>query len=255
MKGSWKKKQQLRVALAVFFMLILLPCAARGETLISRADALTLSGVNAYGSPQKAPVLFLHDAHTTAPIDEMKRCEACHAVDQRSGLLYFRFAPTVGGAGKILAGTALMDAWHNGCGGCHAKLRQSGQAAGPIRTAVCASCHRLNPAAVWGGSSGAMSVAAHSAHEVSPLIQGRDGADNCGVCHHAVKNAGERTALWEAGAEIVCAECHGAGEKGRETGEAPALREASHRACLSCHSRTQQKAQAPLACASCHGRS
>ncbi len=241
------------VILAVFFAMILLPCAARAEAPISRPDALSLAGVDAYGSPQKAPALFLHDAHTAAPLEAMRNCTACHAVDKRSGRLDFRFAPTVGPNGKPLSGKALMDAWHNGCGGCHAAMEKSGQPSGPIQTAMCASCHDPRPFATQSGSivptTDIMSDDVHDAHMASDLILGENGEDNCAVCHHAVKNADGQIIPWEAGEEIACAECHG-----QEGGKVPSLRQASHGSCLSCHDKVREQAQVPLSCESCHSK-
>ncbi len=251
MRGKPKGNPLPYMFLAVFFSLILLPCVARAEAPISRPDALSLAGVDAYGSPQKAPVLFLHDAHTAAPVEAMKNCTTCHATDKRSGRLDFRFAPTVDADGKTLSGKALMDAWHNGCGGCHAAMEKPGQPSGPIQTAMCASCHAPKPSATQSGSitptTDIMSDAVHDAHMASDLIQGKDGDDNCAVCHHAVKNAAGQTIPWEAGEEIACAECHG-----KEGGKAPSLRQASHRSCLSCHDTMRKEAQVPLLCVSCH---
>jgi hypothetical protein len=97
---------------------------------------------NKFQPRTKSPVLFRHQPHEGAGLSctachhdyaggrniwrqglPVQKCEACHLVQPRAGLL------------------DLKNAFHRQCKACHLKLRQRGGTAGPIK---CQDCHRPN---------------------------------------------------------------------------------------------------------------
>jgi len=80
---------------------------------------------------ERPPVRFDHDKHTRALKTE--GCKACHRADRRGDFL-FTFPSAAAQSGK----TALMNAFHDDCIGCHTRRTQKGEKAGPV---TCGECH------------------------------------------------------------------------------------------------------------------
>ena len=238
----WKNIALPLGAVAVFVIFVCLSSPLAWAE--NRPDIVVLGKVNAFGSPQKAPVLFLHDRHTGASAPRMGECTTCHSMGEK-GFLNFAYTGA-SSTGEALEGKRLMAAWHQSCGGCHAALSKAGEVAGPLSTDMCARCHTPSPNFESVRVSGRMDDDTHTTHILSDAISGPGGDENCMVCHHAVKDVGGKPVAWESGGEIGCAECH--------TASSPVtLRDASHKSCLSCHGTVKIDTGVPLLCADCHG--
>ena len=71
----------------------------------------------------------------------------------------------------------------------------------------------------------------------------------CGVCHHVLdKNSGKLG--YQEGEELGCVDCHGR----KKAGNTPALREAYHGSCNTCHRsmRNKNMKSGPITCGECH---
>jgi len=134
------------------FLSIVLICVLFGVSSVAAArepqqrfDVIELEKVHAFGAPQKAPVLFLHDRHTEALGGTVASCALCHTRNEQSGQWNYRFSPIFAPSGKLLTGKALMDAYHSGCGNCHAETHKVGRFAGPLSNDMCVTCHNASP--------------------------------------------------------------------------------------------------------------
>jgi hypothetical protein len=72
----------------------------------------------------------------------------------------------------------------------------------------------------------------------------------CGICHHVQDDQTGRL-VYEEGEEVSCKECHGRQKEDRK----PALREAFHGSCTTCHRRfikINKPKTGPTTCGGCH---
>lgn len=220
-----------------------------------RADILTIDTLATYGPLDQAPVAFLHDKHTQALAKHkdfyQKACQTCHqVVDGRMALTFKRPEDL---AGK----TALKDAYHDGCLGCHAAMAKAGLATGP-QDVDCKGCHAA-PKAVSGWQAVSVDKRLHYRH-----AQTRATAENkCGACHHVYDDTARRTVPAAKPEDVPgdCGYCHEAKTRvisGGNPERVRSLRLAAHGQCVACHLKTAEAdpkaATGPSTCAGCHGQ-
>ncbi len=199
--------------------------AAQGTREVS-AGTLVIRMPSKLGKMRRPPVEFDHDLHTAKVKGD---CKTCHLMD-RTGTLIPKFGRATDGQ----SADKLMTHYHDRCIGCH--RRQDKGARG------CGECHAKRPRTRSNWVAIRMDYSLHGRHSLA--YQKR-----CAQCHH-VFDKNKQKLVYEKGAEEACSACHTARPKGRR----PSLREASHRACVSCHlqRKTAKHSTGPLDCAGCH---
>ena len=195
-------------------------------------SVIALSLPEQFGEPDRPVVEFDHASHTAAL--ESDGCQACHPSGD-DGVPVFKFKRQ-----QPLADEAeLMEHYHDGCMSCHQQRGAAGQSTGPL---ACADCHLKQDAGRSLRDPMRFDYSLHGRHSQAE-------SDKCESCHHVYSE--EKQALeYKKGAESACADCHGE----RDEGTTPSLRNASHRACLSCHIDRADKdgESGPQLCRGCH---
>jgi len=189
-----------------------------------------------FGELERPPVDFDHARHTTALGAD--QCSKCHLVEE--GVLTPSFAAAAGD----LDPDARMDAYHDGCQGCHQERAEQGLSAGPL---TCGECHRVKNAVLPDQAPMAYDYSLHARHVA--VFKDRDEKDRCRGCHH-VWDKELKQLVYVKGQEDACSDCH----RERDEGKTLSLKNASHVQCLSCHlARTGEGKEAgPTACVGCH---
>jgi len=185
-----------------------------------------------FGAPERPPVEFDHQAHVKA-LDK-EGCGVCHYVDVEKSLhprLKFKQAPE--------DSTDWMEAYHQVCVTCHDDRLKQKKSTGPDD---CGDCHRHRPAAVSTRKEMRFDYSLHYRHV-------RASGEECSACHHVYDRAAKKL-VYKSGSEDACNVCH----PGEKAGQAPALREAAHVACINCHIERQGKVgrTGPWLCTGCH---
>ena len=112
---------------------------AQGGSL-TQAPAVSLLKIPVAGSSHKPPVQFSHRVHEARRV----ACTQCHHDYQGRRNVWREGQPvakcqTCHGLRPEARRLDLKNAYHRQCKGCHLRLRQQGQRAGPIE---CQACHR-----------------------------------------------------------------------------------------------------------------
>gem|GEM_PF-4938914 len=219
-----------------------------------RADILTIDTLAAYGPLDQSPVAFLHDKHTQTLAKHkdfyQKACQTCHQV--KDGRMVLAFQRPEDARGQ----TALKDAYHNGCLGCHASMAKAGLATGP-QDVDCKGCHAA-PTAASGWQALTVDKRLHFRHAKTQAA-----AENkCGACHHVYDDTSRRTVPAGRPEDVPgdCGYCHEAADRvipGGNPERVRNLRLAAHGQCVACHLKIAgddpKAATGPSSCAGCHG--
>ncbi len=195
---------------------------------------ITLESPPELGPPERPPVEFDHEAHVAALPEE--GCARCHPDDGGGEPSFAGLDP-----GPAPSRGELMERAHDRCESCHAERRRAGSEEAPV-LAACASCHARRPDAVSERVAIRFDRSLHHRH-----VQAA--GDRCETCHHVLdRDTGEL--VYARQEEEACATCHGP----RPDGDTPALRDAAHQRCVTCHLRRREEgvAAGPTSCAGCH---
>lgn len=240
------RRWRINAVSAIILMITL--CSASGALGGTAANSRALDVVyidlpHVSGSDKMPGVPFPHDRHTRA-LGNDKDCSACHLQQQER--FVFRFKRLIDGTPE-----ADMAVYHENCVACHAETRGAGKNTGPL-DGDCRSCHTTapgDPSPVW--QPIAFDKSLHYRHVSSKAILPGKMYDevNCSACHHIYDEAIQKT-VQRRGTEQSCLYCH----KPEKTATAPAVRWASHAACVSCHQNLKARVQktGPVECAGCH---
>jgi len=183
------------------------------------------------GDLERPAIEFNHAAHVKAL--EVDGCNTCHTVEGAG------FDPALKAVAGIEGTSALTDAYHDNCTGCHQRRSGEGLASGPV---TCGECHVRHTPAVSAREPMAFDLSLHGRHaEAYP--------DDCAKCHHIWDEATQQLVHRE-NTEESCAACHS--EPSRD-GQ-PALRSAVHRKCVGCHLDRSERVEdtGPVSCKGCH---
>ncbi|MGD8845510.1 MAG: cytochrome c3 family protein [Desulfobacteraceae bacterium] len=203
-----------------------------GESAPERADVIKIDSMAVFGRLEKAPVEFLHDAHTKALAAKNLDCTACHLT--KNDLIHPMF--------KRFENTDrvdVMNIYHDGCIACHGKMRLAKEKTGPID---CDDCHTGKEKYLSSRQAMGFDKSLHFAHSQK--------ADNkCEKCHHAY-NEDKKELFYDKGKEGTCRYCHGQ----KTIDNRISMRQASHLGCINCHLNTpvNEQVNPPLTCAGCH---
>ncbi len=197
-----------------------------------RADVIKIDSMNVFGPLEKAPVEFLHDAHTQALAPKNLDCTACHLTkNNRIYPKYMRFEDT--GRKEV------MNIYHEGCIACHGEMRLANEKTGPIE---CDDCHIAKDTYQSSRQLIGLDRSLHYTHSQA--------ADNkCEKCHHAFDET-KKELFYDKGKEGTCRYCH----QQKTVGNRISFRNASHIGCVNCHLKTPvtEQINPPLTCAGCH---
>ncbi len=200
-----------------------------------RADVVMIETMKTFGSLERPPVVFLHDKHTEALLQQEKDCSACHPVDEKSRRSYKfkRFEDS--------DAQTVMDLYHDGCMTCHTETAAAGLKSGPV---TCGACHKKNPTVVSDRQPMGMDKSLHYRH--TKTLENK-----CEKCHH-VYNEQKKALEYVKGQEGSCRYCHGETKVDNRI----AARQAFHEACVGCHRQRMagNQTSGPNECSRCHGR-
>lgn len=184
------------------------------------------------GEPERPAVEFDHARHAAA--HEKEGCATCHP-SERDGTL----VPLLGRRTAGRSRDALMDHYHDRCLGCHRQRQGEGKKTGPR---LCGACHVRRATPRVARVAMRFDYSLHYRH-VRAL------KERCQDCHHEYDKK-QRRLVYRKGREEGCASCHGAKDEGRSF----SLRNAAHRACITCHRQRQEKRlkSGPDRCLGCH---
>ncbi len=203
-----------------------------GEPRPKRADVIKIDSMAALGRLEKAPVEFLHDAHTKALAAKNLDCTACHLT--QNNRIFPKFKRL-----EDKDRQEVMNIYHQGCIACHGEMNLAKEKTGPID---CDDCHSTSVQYLSSRQPAGMDKSLHYAHSQN--------ADNkCEKCHHAY-NETKKELFYDKGNEGTCRYCH---EQKTEENRI-SMREASHLGCINCHLNTPitDQINPPLTCAGCH---
>ncbi|MGD8439425.1 MAG: cytochrome c3 family protein, partial [Holophagae bacterium] len=185
----------------------------------------------AAGARQRPVVEFNHGLHAETLKDD--GCVTCHQIEDDG------FLPSFKAAADIDRREPLMDAYHDGCTGCHVRRSGEGLKSGPV---TCGECHVKRDPGVSLRVVPIVDLSLHARHvKAYP--------DDCGRCHHVLDEATD-TLVYRKNTEEACRGCH------TETAvdDSPSLRDAVHRDCVGCHLERVERAEdsGPVRCVGCH---
>ena len=197
-----------------------------------RADVIKIDSMAAFGELEKAPVEFLHDAHTKALAPKNLDCTTCHLT--KNNRIYPKFKRFEDTDRK-----EVMNIYHNGCIACHGEMNLAKEKTGPTD---CAECHTGKVKYQSSRQAMGFDKSLHFAHSQK--------ADNkCEKCHHAF-NEDKKELFYDKGKEGTCRYCH----EQKTQDNRISMRQASHLGCINCHLNTPvtEQVNPPLTCAGCH---
>ena len=197
-----------------------------------RADVITIDSMAAFGRLEKAPVEFLHDAHTKALAPKNLDCTACHPTkNNRVYPKFMRFEDT--GRKEV------MNIYHKGCIACHGEMRLAKEKTWPVE---CDDCHAGEENYRSSRQSMGFDKSLHYTHS-------RNADNKCEKCHHAFDET-KKELFYDKGREGTCRYCH----EDQTIDNRISMREASHLGCINCHLDTpaDEQINPPLTCAGCH---
>jgi hypothetical protein len=206
--------------------------APAGTSALKRADVIKIDAMAVFGKLEKAPVEFLHDAHTKALAVKNLDCTTCHLTrNNRIHPKFKRFEDT--------DRKAVMNIYHNGCIACHGEMNLAKEKTGPID---CDDCHTGKEKYQSSRQAMGFDKSLHYAHS-------QNAGNKCETCHHAY-NEQKKELFYDKGKEGTCRYCH----EGQTQDNRISMRQASHLGCINCHLNTPvtQQVTPPLTCAGCH---
>lgn len=201
-----------------------------------RSDVIKIDSMAAFGKLEKAPVEFLHDAHTKALAEKDLDCTACHL--ETKDQIYPKF--------KRFEDTdrvTVMNVYHDECISCHGEMNLAGEKTGPIK---CDDCHTGTYQFTSNRQPMGFDKSLHFRH-----TKARD--NKCEQCHHEYDET-KKELFYAKGKEGSCRYCHG--EKTVDNQASMPI--ASHMACVSCHLNIVKEnlgtsaVKPPVNCAGCH---
>ncbi len=201
----------------------------------TRADVIKIDILNSFGKLEKAPVEFLHEAHTKALIPKNKDCKTCHLTKNDNIFPKFK---RITDTNRI----EVMNIYHEGCISCHGEMKLVGEKAGPVE---CDSCHRekiqYSSSRQPMGFDKSLHFRHSKAHE-----------KKCEQCHHEYDEENKKL-FYAKGKEGTCRYCH----KLETQDNRLSMRMSSHIACINCHINNQEKnpIDLPVNCTKCHDSS
>ncbi len=209
------------------------------ETVSERAIAI--SDVAAFKELQEPSVSFLHGKHVTALQEE--GCAACHPNEEKASKGELtkeeeRFDFIYPKDRSKTCRRGLLNAYHNGCYGCHSDRLEEGKTAGPI---ACGECHSPTMPEDW-IEPVTFDYGLHYKHEKAM-------DKKCEFCHHSYDEA-QKTLVYKEETEASCRDCHRQDtEENRR-----AYRKVAHADCVNCHYQKgkEGKEAGPTACEKCH---
>jgi len=185
--------------------------------------------------PLRRPAaLFPHGKHAAALKQE--GCKTCHTITADGAVGEFV-------ADKGIGRDGMMERYHQKCMGCH---RDRSKALSKPLPQACGECHRTGKRS--SKSQWRLLAFDYSLHHRHVQATGQE---QCKTCHH-VYNEEKQALEYKKGAEGRCGDCHGTTGKGKVL----SLRNASHKACVTCHNQraSQGKKTGPVSCDGCHDK-
>ncbi len=197
-----------------------------------RADVIKIDSMAVFGRLEKAPVEFLHDAHTKALASKNLDCTTCHLT--KNNRIYPKFKRFEDTDRK-----EVMNIYHNGCIACHGEMNLVKEKTGPI---ACEDCHTGKEKYRSSRQAMGFDKSLHFAHS-------QKADKKCEKCHHAY-NEDKKELFYDKGKEGTCRYCH---EQTTQDNRI-SMRQASHLDCINCHLNTpvEEQINPPLTCAGCH---
>jgi len=223
-------KSIVLLGLIAVYCLSICGCSqGQADEEIVRADIINIDNLAKFGSLERPPVAFPHDAHTIALIKQNKDCKTCHLLKKNGELSqkYFRL--------EDINKDAVMEIYHENCVDCHQRTTDSGLEAGPT---ACGNCHLRKPVFQSSWQPIGFDKSLHHRH-----ITASD--KNCSLCHHNYNDKTDKL-YYAKGEESSCRDCH----RVQEGNHIPSLSQAAHQSCLGCHLKTDDSG--PIDCAGCH---
>lgn len=198
----------------------------------TRADLIKIDSMAAFCKLEKAPVEFLHEAHTKALSKKNIDCAACHSTE--NGRIFPKFKRLTD-SGRI----EVMNVYHKGCISCHGEMKVAREKAGPVE---CDGCHTQKTRYSSSAQPIGFDKSLHFRHSEA---EGK----KCERCHHQYDEKGKKL-FYAKGGEETCRYCH----KNEAQNNVKSMRLASHLACINCHRQNLSKkaANGPLECSGCH---
>ncbi len=209
-----------------------------------RADVIIIDVLKNFRDLEQPPVVFLHDLHTNALVEQNKDCASCHLSEKDLQSPKF----------KRLTDTSrqeVMDTYHNDCMQCHQEMQTAGVKAGPVEK--CGECHHGKPEVVSERQLIVFDKSLHYRHT-------ERAEDKCERCHHQY-NEVTKQLFYEKGKEGACVYCH----KQQIEENRISIKQASHLSCIACHRKTlaenkevapdedsREKIAGPIQCSGCH---
>jgi nitrate/TMAO reductase-like tetraheme cytochrome c subunit len=200
---------------------------------VMRADLVMIDTMKTFGRLERPPVVFLHDKHTEALLQQKQDCNACHPADEK-GRQSHKFKRIEDSDPK-----AVMDLYHEGCITCHTETATAGRKSGPV---TCGACHLKKPTVISDSQPMGMDKSLHYRH--TKTLENK-----CEKCHH-VYNEQKKTLEYLKGQEGSCRYCHGETKVENRI----AAQQAFHQACIGCHQQrlAEKKVSGPNECSRCH---
>ena len=200
-----------------------------------RADLVLIDTMKTFGSLERPPVVFLHDKHTEALLQQKKDCNTCHLADEK-GKRSYKYNRLEDSDPQTV-----MDQYHDGCITCHIDTAAADQKSGPV---TCGACHSKEPKVISDRQPMGLDKSLHYRH--SKALEKK-----CEKCHH-VYNEEKKALEYVKGQEGSCRYCHGEIKIENRI----AARQAYHEACIGCHKQrmADNQTSGPNECSRCHGR-
>ena len=218
------KRRRWHLTVAVFACLV--GCSAdleQAQQLSGATDVITMPG-----PLRRPPVLFNHQAHTTAL--ETEGCQTCHPSDD-NGVM----SVLLGRTNNPSNPNELMAVYHNTCVGCHSERSEHVAQA-------CGECHQEQTIGDSARMAMSFDYSLHSRHA-------GDDEDSCRECHHVYDEETEQLVYVED-EESRCdiTGCHDG------LTDTLSFSEAAHQACVNCHSTnlSANEETGPVLCVGCH---
>ncbi len=218
------------VLAAVWTAVAMVNPAAPLET--GRADVVVIDSLKSFGPLERPSVLFYHDKHTDALVQQNKDCSACHKMV--NGKLSQKFMRVEDSAKETV-----MAIYHEQCIKCHEQRMAPDKVSGPV---TCGGCHIKNAAAQRRWQPIKLDKSLHYRHV-------KANAEKCENCHHEY-NTKTKKLFYAKGQESACLYCHKqVTEENRISNQL-----AAHQQCISCHRAltAKDKNAGPMQCGGCH---
>lgn len=259
------------------------------QTQVAKSLPLLITHRGDAPALERPSVAFDHDLHTAA-LKQVKKgdCKVCHVLEEKVDFVNQRVVK-VFTFPKFPYDTkdkrSIMNAYHAGCGNCHAERAAEGKKTGPD-IGMCGKCHvkRAQIEKVAWAWSPIFNYARHYKHvkaidELSSIDKVKVVANievvgeikpadkRCLVCHHTYDEK-QKKLIYKQDSANSCRACH----KSKDEKNARSMRKVVHAACIGCHielyenvkkelaaqGRTQLNEQdkkkfGPFDCKGCHG--